>query len=80
MPQGEAPQIDLGTASSYRRQTEKMLTRGKAGEKKRILRAWVADMKLTPEQLQVDITYRIPEPVMNGVVAGAGFEPATSGL
>jgi hypothetical protein len=30
-------------------------------------------MKLAPERLEVEITYRIPEPVMNGVVAGARF-------
>jgi hypothetical protein len=28
--------------------------------------------------LEVEITYRVPEPVMNS--AGAGFEPATFGL
>jgi len=30
-------------------------------------------MKLAPEQQQVEMTFRIPEPIMNGVVAGAGF-------
>jgi hypothetical protein len=30
-------------------------------------------MKLAPERQQVEMTYRIPEPTMNGVVAGAGL-------
>ena len=30
-------------------------------------------MKLTPERLEVEMSYRIPEPVVNSVVAGAGF-------
>jgi hypothetical protein len=30
-------------------------------------------MKLAPERLQVEIAYRTPDPVMDGVVAGAGF-------
>jgi len=31
-------------------------------------------MRLAPERLEVAITYRIPEPVMNSMVAGAGFD------
>jgi len=30
-------------------------------------------MKLAPERLEVEITYRIPEPVMNGLVAGGAL-------
>ena len=74
------PQIDLETALAYRRQTEKVLAQGSPTERKQVLRTWVADMKLAPERLEVAWTYQIPEPVMHSVVAGAGFEPATSGL
>jgi hypothetical protein len=35
---------------------------------------------LVPEELEVKINYRLPESVMNGVVAGVGFEPTTFGL
>ena len=77
---GESPQIDIQAASEYRRHTEKVLKQGGAAEQKRLLRTWVSEVKLAPEQQQVEMTYRIPEPIMNGVVAGAGFEPATSGL
>jgi len=68
------PQIDLETALTYRRQTEKVLAQGSPTERKQILRTWVADMKLAPERLEVAWTYQIPEPVMHSVVAGAGYE------
>ena len=77
---GESPQIDIHAASEYRRRTEKVLKQGGAAEQKRLLRTWVSEVKLAPEQQQVEVTYRIPEPIMNGVVAGGGFEPPTSGL
>jgi len=70
---GEPPRIDVETALAYRRQTEKVLAQGEPGERKRLLRTWVQEMKLAPERLEVEITYRIPEPIMNGMVAGAGF-------
>jgi len=43
--------------------------------KKKLLRQCVAEIELAPEQLKVEITYSLPEPVMNGVVAGAGSAP-----
>jgi len=72
---GEAPQIDLDAAMAYRRQTEKALAQGSPAEQKQILRTWVGEMKLAPERLEVEWTYRIPEPVMHSVVAGAVFAP-----
>jgi len=53
---------------------------GQPAERKRLLRTWVHEVKLEPETLEVKISYRLPEAVMKGVVAGAGFEPATFGL
>jgi len=72
---GEAPQIDLDAAMAYRRQTEKALAQGSPAEQKQVLRTWVGEMKLAPERLEVEWTYRIPEPVMHSVVAGAVFVP-----
>ena len=69
------PQIDPETALAYRRQTEKVLAQGSPAEQKQIVRTWVADIKLAPERLEVEMTYRIPEPVMHSVVAGACFVP-----
>ena len=33
-----------------------------------------------PQDLEVSISYRLPEAIMNGLVAGEGFEPSTFGL
>ncbi len=49
-------------------------------EIKRILRMLIEGIKLAPETLSVEITYRLPEPVMKGSIAGPGFEPGTFGL
>ena len=74
------PQLDSKTVMAYRRQTEKLMEFGQPAERKRLLRAWMQEVKLDPETLEVKISHRLPEPVMKGVVAGAGFEPATFGL
>ena len=76
----EPPQLDAETVMAYRRQTEKVIASGHAADRKRLMRAWVNEIKLDPESLEVKISYRLPEAVMKGVVAGAGFEPATFGL
>lgn len=47
---------------------------GSIAEKKQLLRIWVPEMKLAPEQREVLLTYRVPEPVMNKMVAGARYE------
>jgi len=50
-----------------------VLAQGGPSERKQIIRTWVSEMKLAPEELEVEITYRLPEPFMHSVVAGAGF-------
>ena len=72
--------MDTAAALAYLKRVEKVLANGEPEEKKQVLRTCVGEMKLAPERLEVEITYRVPEPVMHSVVAGAGFEPATSGL
>jgi site-specific DNA recombinase len=72
---GEAPQIDVDTAMAYRRDVPKLLKQGSPAERKRLLRAWVQEIKLAPDRLEVEITYRVPEPVMNIQGAGAVFHP-----
>jgi hypothetical protein len=76
----QPPQLDSQTVTAYRRQTEKLMAPGQSAERKRFMRAWVQEIKLEPQTLEVKISYRLPEVVMKGVVAGAGFEPATFGL
>jgi hypothetical protein len=67
----EAPRIDAAAARAYRRETERILTHGDPAEKKSILRAWVNEVRLAPESLSVETTYRIPDPIAHCVVAGA---------
>ena len=74
------PQLDSATVMAYSRETAKLMESGQPAERKRLLRTWVQEVKLKPESLEVNISYRVPEAVMKGVVAGAGFEPATFGL
>lgn len=64
------PQLDAGIVMDYRRQMAKAFKQGLPTERKRLLRAWVKDVVLKPENLHVSICYRLPEAVMNGVVAG----------
>jgi len=40
---------------------------------KKFLRSWVDEIKLAPERLEVDITYKVPEPFVNNLVAGACY-------
>ena len=74
------PQIDVATAFAYRKNTAKLLQHGDITERKRLLRSLVENVKLLPDELEIEIAYRIPGDVMNSVVAGDGFEPPTFGL
>ena len=78
--QGKAPQIDLETATAYRSDAMLLMAHGTNAEKKRLLSAWVDKIELAPESLEVEIRYKIPEPVVDRMGAGAGFEPTTFGL
>ena len=74
------PQLDAATAMDYRRHADKLLRQGGQAERKQLLRTLVKEVKLMPEGLEVTICYRLPEPIMRGLVAGGGFEPPTFGL
>jgi len=68
---GGSPQIDAGTAMTYRRGSPKLLKHATPVEKRELIRPWVEEIRLTPEQVEVAITFRVPEPVVNRLVAGA---------
>jgi len=55
----------------YRRQADKLLRHGAQAERKQLLRTLVGEVKLNPRELEVTISYRLPEAIMNGLVAGA---------
>jgi hypothetical protein len=74
------PEIDMAVALAYKRDASRLFQQGDPAERKRLLRAWVEGVTLAPEKLEVEITYRVPNSVMNSLVAGVGFEPTTFGL
>ena len=57
---------------TYRRESEKVIASGHPAERERIIRTCVNEATLEPQTLEVKISYRLPEAVMKGVVAGAG--------
>jgi hypothetical protein len=65
---------------AYRRDVPKLMKQGSPAERKRLLRTWVQEITLAPDRLEVDITYRVPEPVMNiqGAHQGLISEPLRS--
>jgi hypothetical protein len=54
----------------YRRQADKLLRQGGQAERKQLLRTLVGEVKLMPQDLEVSVSYRLPEAIMNGLVAG----------
>ena len=68
------PQLDALIAIDYRRRTDKLLGQGGQAERKQLLRLLVGEVKLMPRDLEVTISYHIPEAVMNGLVAGGRSE------
>ncbi len=75
------PNVSVEQAMAMRQDVERLFAvEGSTMEKKQLLRVWVQEMKLAPERREVVLTYRVPEPIMIKMVAGAGFEPATFGL
>ena len=77
---GTPPQFDGASITAYMQNSEKLFNCVDPAERKRLLRSWIQEIPLKPEDLEVKITYRLPEAVMNGVVVGGGFEPPTFGL
>ena len=77
---GEVPRLTTEEVMAYRQKTEGLLAGGSPADLKKLVRNCVSEMKLAPEDLTVEIQYKVPEPVLNGLVARRGFEPLTSRL
>ena len=67
----QPPQIDIESARAHGRLVDQVFAEGSPAEKKRVMRSWVAELKLAPESLAVNILYQIPEPVVVNMGAGA---------
>ena len=70
---GKPRQIDAKEALAYRRRLRRLMAHGTPAERKKLVRACVSEMKLAPQDLEVEMTYKVPEPVMHNVVAGARY-------
>jgi hypothetical protein len=68
---GECPQIETGAALAYRHDVDRLMACEDKVASKRLLRELVAEVKLAPDEQEVMITYRSPEPVVHSMVAGA---------
>ncbi len=76
----EPPQVVPRLAEQYLKELDETIACGDKASQKRLVRLAVEDIKLAPDDLNVEITYKLPEPIMNSDIAGGGFEPPTSGL
>ena len=74
--EGEPPRLEPSRVTEYAKLTRKVLAHGKPKQRKEVIQSWAGEIKMAPEEREVLITYRFPEPFMNSMVAGAGFEPA----
>ena len=67
---GEAPQIDVSEALSYRSRVDKIMSGGSYVEKKRLIRSCVDKITIAPDSLEVEINYKLPEAI--GAYSGSG--------
>lgn len=71
---GPPPKLSVQEVMHYRGEFEKVFANGTIQDKKKLLRIWIDEIKLAPEQLEIEISFRVPEPFfMNQLVAGALF-------
>jgi hypothetical protein len=67
----DAPLLTTEQAIAFRRDTEALLATGRPAVLKKVVRSCVSGVKLAPEDLSVEIQYKIPEPVVHTLVAPA---------
>ena len=60
-------QIDGRRVRSYLAEARKLLAAGNNELRKELIRRTVEKIELAPERMEVTISYRIPEPVLNGI-------------
>lgn|GEM_PF-1989860 len=60
-------QIDGRRVRSYLAEARKLLAAGNNELRKELIRRTVEKIELAPERMELTISYRIPEPVLNGI-------------
>jgi hypothetical protein len=69
----EVPVLRVDEAMAYRRRSGTILAGGDVADRRKLVRACVARIRPAPEDLTVETRYKLPEPVVNGVVARACY-------
>jgi len=69
----DPPRVDSETVAQYVGRVKEITAVADPATGKELVRTLVQDVKLAPDEREVTITYRLPEPAMNGVVAGACY-------
>jgi hypothetical protein len=67
----DPPRVNEEIVQRYWQDMERVLLSGQPEDVKKLVRTCVSKIRMAPEKREVEITYRVPEPVMNCVVAGA---------
>jgi hypothetical protein len=70
-PLKKPPRLDAKAVAEYTGNLRSLLEHARGPEGKELIRLMVEKVALDPEERAVEIVYRAPELVMNGVVAGA---------
>jgi hypothetical protein len=67
---GQPVQVDSKKAMEYRADLARVFRDAKPEERKQYVRAWVEKITLFPDRRELEIRYRVPEPVLNNHSAG----------
>jgi len=70
---GQAPQISVKEAMAYRSLSGKIIANGTCAEKKKLVRSCVDKITMTPDTLEVEIQFKVPEAI--GAYTGSGSRP-----
>jgi hypothetical protein len=73
-PVTKPPKIDTGTVVKYLKDMQRVLKSGQLEELKNLVRLCVQKIRRAPEDRLVEITYRVPEPFVIDLVAGARYK------
>lgn len=68
-----APKVDAAGIRIRLTQIEQPLATWSARDRKELIGMFLQEMTLAPETLEISTIYRVPEAIMNEVVAGVGF-------
>jgi hypothetical protein len=69
---GKPPLLDSRKATAYRKDMRRVMTHAVPAVRKRMMRQWVEGAKFIPEERELEIRYRIPEPLFVNKLTSGG--------